>query len=116
MKSPTTDRRSNERFDVLGSLWGVLELPETASIVNASGSGLLIETSVCPVLESVHSTDIQIGGAAISVESVVRHLHPGDGGKYLIGLEFIQPPTTIDSALENLTPRVDTKVRNTGAS
>ena len=116
MKTPTTDRRSHERFDVLGSLWGVLELPETASIVNASGSGLLIETSMCPVLESVHSTDIQIGGEAITVESVVRHLQPGDRGKFLIGLEFIQPHITIDDALDGLTPQTDTKVPNPGVS
>ena len=116
MKTPTTDRRVFERFDVLGSLWGVLELPETASIVNASGSGLLIEANVCPVLESVHSTDIQIGGEAVRVESVVRHLHPGAAGKFLIGLEFIQPPTTFDSAIEHLTPQKDTKVPDSGAS
>ena len=116
MKTPTTDRRVHERFDVLGSLWGVLDLPETASIINASGSGLLIEANVCPVLESVHSTDIHIGGEAVRVESVVRHLHPGEAGKFLIGLEFIQPPTTFDSAIENLTPQKDTKVPNSGAS
>jgi len=112
MKTPTTDRRLHERFDVLGSLWGVLELPETASIVNASGSGLLIETSVCPVLDSVHSTDIQIGGADLRVDSVVRHLQPSEDGKYRIGLEFIEPPSQIDNALEHLTPRKNTKVRD----
>lgn len=116
MKTPTTDRRAYERFDVLGSLWGVLELPETASIVNASGSGLLIEATVCPVLESVHSTDIQIGGEALRVESVVRHLTPGDAGKFLIGLEFIQPPATFDNAIEHLAPKGDTKVPESGAS
>ncbi|MFN7982055.1 MAG: PilZ domain-containing protein [Vicinamibacterales bacterium] len=109
MKTPTTDRRLHERFDVLGSLWGVLELPETASIVNASSSGLLIEANVCPVLDSVHSTDIQIGGAGVRVDSVVRHLQPSEDGKFRIGLEFVEPPTTIDNAIEHLTPRKNTK-------
>ena len=116
MKTPTTDRRLHERFDVLGSLWGVLELPETAAIVNASGSGLLIEANVCPVLDSVHSTDIQIGGAGVTVDSVVRHLHPSEDGKFRIGLEFIEPPDTIDNAIEHLTPQKGTKVSDSDAS
>lgn len=116
MKTPTTDRRAFERYDVLGSLWGVLELPETAAIVNASGTGLLIEAELCPVLDSVHSTDVVIGGEALRVDAVVRHLQPGEAGKFLIGVEFVQPPTTIGSTIDQLTPPGTTKVRQRGES
>ena len=94
MKTPTTDRRTNDSV-LLGSLWGVLGC-ETASIVNASSSGLLIEANVCPVLDSVHSTDIQIGGAGVRVDSVVRHLQPVKTASFASVSEFIEPPTTID--------------------
>jgi hypothetical protein len=116
MKTPTTDRRAHERFDVVGSLWGVLELPETASIVNASGTGLLIEANVCPVLDSVHSTDINIEGESLRVNSVVRHLHPGGAGKFLIGLEFHQPPATVSTAVEQLATEQRTKVHDPDVS
>jgi hypothetical protein len=116
MKTPTMDRREHERFEVLGSLWGVLELPETAAIVNASSSGLLIEAHACPILNSVHNTDISIHGAAMRVDSIVRHLRPADSGKFLIGLEFVEPPPTIDSALGHLTPGRPTKGQSPDAS
>ena len=116
MKKPTTDRRAHQRFDVLGSLWGVLELPETASIVNASGSGILIEASVCPVLDSVHETDLFIAHNVLKVETAVRHLHPSAPGKFLIGLEFLNPAAPVVQAMEHLTAAEPTKVPDPEAS
>ena len=95
MKTPSTDRRVHERFDVLGALWGVLELPETATVIDVSSTGMLIEAGLCPPLNSVHSV-------RILVDTVVRHCSPGAGGQMLIGLEFLTAPTMVLASIEQL--------------
>lgn len=90
--TPKTDRRMDERFDVLGSLWGVLEIPETAAVVNSSETGMLVETEACPVLDSVQLAHVAVDGVPTTVQSSVRHVRPIARGKYLVGLEYVKPP------------------------
>lgn len=92
MTTPKTDRRTTERFDVLGSLWGVLEIPETAAVINSSDTGMLVESTACPVLDSVQVARLDVDGAPTTVQSAVRHVRPIERGKYLVGLEFVKPP------------------------
>lgn len=92
MTTPKTDRRTTERFDVLGSLWGLLEIPEAAPVVNSSENGMLIESTACPVLDSVQVARIEIDGVPTPVQSAVRHVRPIERGRYLVGLEFVKPP------------------------
>ena len=108
MKTPSTDRRGDERFDVYGALWGVLELPETATVVDVSSTGMLIEAGLCPPLNSVHSVRILVDGDPVLVETVVRRCHPGPGGQMLIGLEFLTAPTTVLASIEQL--RADNQI------
>ncbi len=102
MKTPSTDRRAFERFDVHGPLWGRLELPEVATVVNVSSAGLLVEAGLRPVLNSVHAVRMLVDGDAVSVEAVVRHCRPGRDGRYRIGLEFLMVPTTVLVSIEQL--------------
>ncbi len=44
----TSDRRAHDRYDVIGALWGVLELPEPATIVDVSPDGILLEAGISP--------------------------------------------------------------------
>jgi hypothetical protein len=102
MKTPSTDRRASERYDVLGALWGVLELPEEATVINVSSAGLLIEAAYSPVLNSVHGVRMLVEGDPVRVDTVVRHCRSGTDGKNLIGLEFITVPTTVLTSIEQL--------------
>jgi len=102
MKTPSTDRRVHERFDVLGALWGVLELPETATVIDVSSTGMLIESAVCPPLNSVHSVRVLVDGDPVLVDTVVRHCRPAEGGSTLIGLEFLTAPTMVLASIEQL--------------
>jgi len=102
MKTPSTDRRGDDRFDVLGALWGVLELPETATVIDVSSTGMLIEAGLCPPLNSVHSVRILVDGDPVLVDTVVRHCSPGAGGQMLIGLEFLTAPTMVLASIEQL--------------
>ena len=69
MKTLSTDRRAFERFDILGSLWGQLELPEVATVLDVSSTGLLVEAPLCPVLNSVHAVSIPVDGDSIAVHT-----------------------------------------------
>lgn len=102
MKTPSTDRRTYERYDVLGALWGVLEMPEVARVLNVSTTGLLIETALNPVLHSVHAVRLTLDGEPVQIDAVVRHSRPGPGGTQLIGLEFREVPTSLLASIEQL--------------
>jgi hypothetical protein len=102
MKTPSTDRRAFERFDVLGSLWGQLELPDVATVMDVSSAGLLVEAMLCPVLNSVHAVRMLVDGEAVSVDAVVRHCEPVSEGRHRIGLEFLTVPSTVLASIEQL--------------
>ncbi|MGE3957890.1 MAG: PilZ domain-containing protein [Vicinamibacterales bacterium] len=116
MKTPSTDRRAHERYDVLGALWGVLELPESARVVNVSKLGLLIEADLSPVLNSVHAVRMVVDGDPVRVDAIVRHCRRGPFGRNLIGLEFLEVPTTVLSSLEQLGADKQIEVIDSGAS
>lgn len=116
MKIPSTDRRAFERFDVLGSLWGQLELPAIATVLNVSSTGLLVDAALCPVLNSVHAVRMLVDGEAVSVEAVVRHCEPGQDGRSRIGLEFLTVPTTILVSIEQLGASAQVEVVESEAS
>lgn len=117
MKTPSTDRRIYERFDVLGPLWGMLELPEKATVVNVSATGLLVEAAVSPVLNSVHAVWMLVDGEEVSVDTVVRHCRPAvESGRNLIGLEFLTVPTTVLSSIEHFGAHKQIEVIDLGVS
>ena len=106
---PLGDRRSRVRYDVVGTLWGVLELSETAKIRNVSRTGALIETPVPAALASTHSLKLIVDGDAVDVDALVRHVRPieangstGETPRYLIGVEFVSPPDSILRSVDHL--------------
>ena len=110
---PLGDRRGRVRYEVVGPLWGLLELSETARIRNVSRSGALIETPFPAALASTHSLKLVVDGEPVDVSACVRHVRPvefdaGDsagpreGPRYLIGVEFISPPDSILRSIDHL--------------
>ena len=110
--SPPGDRRSHERFDVVGSLWGLLEVSESASIRNVSSTGALIDSPLPVALESTQTVRLIVDGEPVTVGGRVRHVRrvesdstrfPDiDGPRYLIGLEFLSPPGSVVQAIEQM--------------
>lgn len=97
------DRRAHTRFDVLGALWGVLELPEPARILNVSGTGMLIEASSPAVLESVQSIRVLVDGEMVRFDTRVKHVRAADqAGRYVLGLAFESVPTSVLASIEHL--------------
>ena len=108
---PLGDRRSRVRYDVVGTLWGLLELDEAARIRNVSRTGALIETSFPAALASTHSLKLIVEGAPVDVTGLVRHVRPAEpdpgrpgaqGPRYLIGLEFVSPPDSVLRSVDHL--------------
>lgn len=103
---PMSDRRKDERFDVVGAMWGVLELNEPARIENVSLTGALIDSPVSAALGSTHPLRLIVDGQEVKVEGLVRHVrgvqHLGREERYFIGVEFSAPPVHVTQAIEQL--------------
>lgn len=103
---PLGDRRIRIRFDVIGALWGLLELTESAHIVNISTTGALVESSSPMAVDSTQSVHLTLDDNQIAVDARVRHLRRvvnAEGlQRYLVGLEFVAPPIHLLSSIDYL--------------
>jgi hypothetical protein len=86
------DRRSELRFEIIGQLWGSLEVVEQFPVRNVGRGGALVEARQPLSADAVHALRLMIGDQASEVEARVRHVTPirePVGERYLIGLEFV---------------------------
>ena len=74
-----TDRRSQPRYDVVGTLWGVLELSEEARILNISATGALVDSPLPCAVDSTQEVQLGVDGHDVTVDARVRHVHPEPG-------------------------------------
>jgi hypothetical protein len=103
---PIADRRSAERYDVVGALWGQLELTESARICNVSVTGALLDSPRPAALDASQEVRLVVDGLEVTVDAHVRHVHrlETDAGtaRYLIGVEFASPPLSVVQSIEEL--------------
>ena len=101
---PLGDRRRRIRLEVVGSLWGTLEIEREAQLVNISRTGALILSPVPAVVDSTQSVKLTVEGHELKLAARVRHqqLVTDTGGEpsYRIGLEFLEAPAVLGHALE----------------
>jgi len=101
---PLGDRRRRIRLEVVGSLWGALDVERDAQLVNISRAGALIVSPVPAAVDSTQSVKLTVEGHEVRLDARVRHLQKvGDGGAeplYRIGLEFLEAPAVLVHALE----------------
>ena len=100
---PLGDRRRRIRLEVVGSLWGALEIDRQAQLVNISRTGVLIVSPVPAAVDSMQSVKLTIEGHEVKLAARVRHmerLDEGTGPRYRIGLEFLEEPAVLAHALE----------------
>lgn len=95
--TPLGDRRTHVRFDVVGSLWGTLEIRTVARVINISPGGALIEGPVVEFPGGRHMLTLQVGGQPIRLEVRVRHVTSlprlsHEPPEYRIGVEFVDEP------------------------
>ena len=102
---PTGDRRSRPRLEVVGLLWGALDIMEPARVVDISRGGVLIESPVAVPPGSEQLIQLSLDGQRIRVDVRACHMrqsssHAGPSAHYLIGYEFVHPPAALAEALE----------------
>ena len=101
---PLGDRRRRIRLEVVGSLWGALEIERQAQLLNVSRTGALILSPVPAVVDSTQSVTLTVEGHDVKVAARVRHLERVSDAKgeprYRIGLEFLEAPAVLGHALE----------------
>jgi hypothetical protein len=86
------DRRSDLRFEIIGQLWGSLEVDEQLQLRDLGRGGALVEARQPLSADVVHGLRLMIGDQPNDVEVRVRHVTPVKealGDRFLIGLEFV---------------------------
>ena len=103
------DRRSVPRFDIIGTLWGQLELAEPVRLLNVNLLGALLESPVPAALDSLRPVHLMIDSRRFVVDTRVRHLRqvPSEGPKprYLVGIEFVAPPEPLLESIRGMADR-----------
>ena len=102
---PLGDRRRRIRLEVVGSLWGALEVDRHAQLLNISRTGALIMSPIPAAVDSMQSVKLTVEGHEVKIDARVRHMQRlGDSiegePQYRIGLEFLEAPTVLAHALE----------------
>ena len=120
MTRPLGDRRSHVRFDVVGTLYGLLETTESTRVVNISPHGALVDSTLPAALDSTQHVRFVLDDQPLVVAARVRHLGRTRGEEsvpgYIIGLEFVPPLSPIPPSLERVIADavVETKVIQNG--
>jgi PilZ domain len=103
---PLGDRRAHLRLEVVGALWGTLELVETATVLNISTSGALIGSPIPAAPDSRQPVVLAVDGEEITVETQVRHVRRVESESepplYLIGVAFVSPPPRLVESIADL--------------
>jgi hypothetical protein len=107
--SSTGDRRMSVRLEVVGSLWGTLEVDRPVAVIDIGPRGMRIASQEIAAVDSMRSVQIGVGEEATRVDARVRHLHYAlaeDGRSYcVIGLEFVSPPVALSDAIGAIAAR-----------
>ena len=99
------DRRSRQRYEVVGVLRGTLELSEQVRVQNISSDGALLETSTAPTVGATQSIQIAFGGQPTRITSRVRHVTAvgqAPNAKYEVGVEFVSAPAVLKASVAHL--------------
>ncbi len=95
---PFGDRRARVRYEVVGALFGVLELAEPAHVINISTTGALI-TSPQPVpVGSSQPVLFTVDGKQVPMSVTVRRVQRIEGGEtpqFHVGVEFVSSPEAL---------------------
>jgi len=102
MKRRIGDRRGKPRFEIIGDLWGSVDVSASLSVLNLGRGGALLEASMPLAPESVHGVMVVTDDESQAVTLRVRHTTPDEQTgrrRYLIGVEFVDVTPALDEFL-----------------
>jgi S-adenosylmethionine:diacylglycerol 3-amino-3-carboxypropyl transferase len=99
------DRRRKVRLEVVGALWGTMELAEPARVVELSAGGALILSPVAAAPDAVRVVTLEVAGELVTVDARIRHLRAvpatdTEPTRYLLGVEFLAMPAALSHSVE----------------
>jgi c-di-GMP-binding flagellar brake protein YcgR len=105
MKRRIGDRRAKPRFEIVGDLWGSVDIRETLTVLNLGRGGALLESSAAFApgpAELVRALLAAPDGESYPIVMRVRHStkpeHLGRG-PYRVGVEFVDVSPELDEFL-----------------
>jgi hypothetical protein len=102
MKRRIGDRRVSPRFEIVGDLWGNVDVSASLTVVNLGRGGALLESPVPFAPESLHPVVAVTAEESHEVTLRVRHStggHQHGQRKYLVGVEFVDVSPALDDFL-----------------
>jgi hypothetical protein len=107
------DRRTDLRFEIIGQLWGSIEIVEPHPLLNLTRGGALIESRTRLNPDGVRAVRFRFNGTTHDIQARVRHVTSEavpDGERFLVGLQFIEPSA---AALEQIDRLVAARLAET---
>jgi c-di-GMP-binding flagellar brake protein YcgR len=103
------DRRSQERAEIVGQLWGSLGVVHHIRDICREGALLEAAHSLAPL--SVQRMRLALdeleGSAEVRVRRVAPVAAPGERERYLVGLEFVELPAAMRERIEQIVEEAD---------
>ena len=110
--SSDENKRDTQRLEILGDLRGEVMVFQPMAIKEISRGGAQIETSFPLHLDSLHDFRLTLGDRSVVVKGRVVHCSITDVEEemvvYRAGIEFIEPPERIASAIGDFIDAVTT--------
>jgi hypothetical protein len=107
-----SDKRDTERLEILGDLRGEVMVFQPMVVKEVSQGGAQVETGFPLQLDSLHDFRLTLGDRSVVVKGRVAHCSISDVDQevvlYRSGIEFIEPPDRIASAVSDFIDAVKT--------
>ena len=86
-----SDRRSTDRFEVVGDLWGYFTVTDSLRVRDVSKDGVLALSKAPLSVGSVHSVSAPADGRVDDIRLRVTHVRraPGRNAEHLVGFECV---------------------------
>lgn len=104
-----SDRRSHQRFEVVGQLWGYFNTSDSLEVRDVNAGGALTVVESPPAEGSVHKVQVDASGHAGDLRMRVKHVRlDADPGRHLVGLECVDDNRAFwDKVVASLTGGTD---------
>src|ERR671926_1086875 len=97
---PGSDKRDNQRIQILGDLLGEVMISQPMAIKQISRGGAQVETAFPLQLDSLHDFRLTLGDRSVVVKGRVAHCSISDVDQELVvyrsGVEFIEASERIN--------------------
>ncbi|HVC19125.1 MAG TPA: PilZ domain-containing protein [Vicinamibacterales bacterium] len=98
-----SDKRDNERIEILGELRGEVMVFQPMTIREISRGGAQVEVAVPLQLDSLHDFRLTLGDRSLVVKGRVAHCRISDVDQetvvYRAGIEFVEPDPRIQAVI-----------------